>query len=88
MGVILCMILLDCFVIGVIWVDDVLWYGIWEDGCSDLWWVDLVIGVMFECLDMLVGKEVSGLEWDGVGCFYCGGGNIGVVCVVWVFGCS
>ncbi|TGY37028.1 MULTISPECIES: hypothetical protein [Stenotrophomonas] len=87
-GAILRTIPSDRFVTGVTWVDDALWHGTWEDGRSDLRRVDPATGAVLERLDMPAGKEVSGLEWDGAGRFYCGGGNTGVVRAVRVPGRS
>lgn len=76
------MIELNCFVIGVMWVDGELWYGMWESDQSDLWCIDLCMGQVFEQIDMLVGVGVLGFEFDGYDWFYCGGGNSGKLCVV------
>lgn len=67
------------FVTGVTWVDGELWHGTWEGDASDLRRVDPASGVVLERLDMPAGTMVSGLESDGAGLFYCGGGPSGKV---------
>ena len=69
------------FVTGVTWVDDQLWHGYSNDGDGGLARLDPANGQELEVLDM-PGKSVSGVESDGNGLFYCGGGNSGVVRVV------
>lgn len=85
-GVVLCILEFDCFVIGVIWINDEFWYGIWEGDDVDLWYIDLEIGEVLECIDMFEGVYVFGLIYDGNGYFYCGGGFSGKVCVVSWYG--
>jgi glutamine cyclotransferase len=65
------------FVTGVTWVDGELWHGTWEGDESDLRHVDPQSGEVLEMLDMPEGVRVSGLESDGAGQFFCGGGNSG-----------
>jgi glutamine cyclotransferase len=65
------------FVTGVTWVDGELWHGTWEDDESELRRVDPDTGAVLERLDMPPGVQVSGLESDGGGLFFCGGGNSG-----------
>jgi glutamine cyclotransferase len=67
------------FVTGVTWVDGELWHGTWEDEQSDLRRVDPRDGTVLERLEMPPGTVVSGLESDGAGLFYCGGGESGKV---------
>jgi DNA-binding beta-propeller fold protein YncE len=67
------------FVTGVTWVDGELWHGTWEDEHSDIRHIDPVIGTVLETLQMPTGVGVSGLESDGDGLFYCGGGGSGKV---------
>jgi len=70
------------FVTGVTWVDGQLWHGTWEDEESELRRVDPENGTVLERLEMPHGIGVSGLESDGGGLFYCGGGSSGKVRVV------
>lgn len=65
------------FVTGVTWVEGELWHGTLEDGRSDLRRVDPGSGDVLEQLDMPEGVVVSGLESDGKGRFFCGGGRSG-----------
>ena len=65
------------FVTGVTWVDGELWHGTWQDDVSDLRHVDPRTGEVLELLEMPAGVGVSGLESDGAGQFYCGGGDSG-----------
>jgi glutamine cyclotransferase len=67
------------FVTGVTWVDGELWHGTWEGDESELRRIDPVDGTVLESLAMPAGVFVSGLESDGGGLFYCGGGNSGKV---------
>jgi glutamine cyclotransferase len=67
------------FVTGVTWVDGELWHGTWEGDQSDVRRVDPQTGELLEQLDMPAGTGVSGLESDGGGRFFCGGGNSGTV---------
>jgi streptogramin lyase len=67
------------FVTGVTWVDGELWHGTWEDDQSALCHIDPQSGALLERLEMPPGTGVSGLESDGAGLFYCGGGTSGKV---------
>ncbi|MEX3760832.1 glutamine cyclotransferase [Paraburkholderia phenoliruptrix] len=67
------------FVTGVTWVDGELWHGTWEDDASELRHIDPRTGEVLESLEMPAGVGVSGLESDGGGQFFCGGGNSGKV---------
>ncbi|MBS0638637.1 MAG: glutamine cyclotransferase [Acetobacteraceae bacterium] len=69
-------------VTGVTWVDGQLWHGTWEDDASDLRRIDPQSGAVLQALAMPAGTIVSGLESDGAGVFFCGGGPSGVVRVV------
>lgn len=75
---------IDCnrHVTGVTWVDGELWHGTWEDDASELRRVDPRSGAVLRALAMPAGATVSGLESDGGGLFFCGGGSGGVVRVV------
>lgn len=65
------------FVTGVTWVDGELWHGTWEADESELRHIDAQSGEVLERLAMPQGAGVSGLESDGAGLFYCGGGGSG-----------
>jgi len=67
----------DRFVTGVSWVEGELWHGTWENEQSELRQIDPLTGVVLERLEMPEGKIISGLESDGAGRFFCGGGNSG-----------
>jgi len=67
------------FVTGVSFVDGELWHGTWEGDESELRRVDPKNGAVLERLAMPAGTNVSGLESDGAGLFYCGGGPTGKV---------
>lgn len=67
------------FVTGVTWVDGTLWHGTWEGDESELRRVDPERGTVLERLEMPRGTGVSGLESDGDGLFYAGGGPSGKV---------
>ncbi len=67
------------FVTGVTWVDGELWHGTWEGDDSDIRRIDPQSGAVLEQLEMPTGVGVSGLESDGKGLFYAGGGGSGRV---------
>jgi outer membrane protein assembly factor BamB len=67
------------FVTGVTWVDGELWHGTWDGDESDIRRIDPGSGAVLERLDMPPGTGVSGMESDGAGLFYCGGGASGKV---------
>ena len=69
----------DRFVTGVTWVEGELWHGTWEGEQSELRHIDPRSGAVVERLQMPPGTGVSGLESDGAGLFYCGGGPSGTV---------
>ena len=64
-------------VTGVTWVDGELWHATWEGEEGDLVRVDPDTGDVLQELAMPSG--VSGLESDGAGCFFCGGGSSGKI---------
>ena len=70
------------FVTGVTWVDGELWHGVWEGEDSELRRIDPQSGEGLERIEMPPGVRVSGLESDGEGRFFCGGGPSGKVRVV------
>jgi streptogramin lyase len=78
-GAILRTIESDRFVTGVTWADGELWHGTWEGEAGELRRVDPGSGAVLERVDMPPGAVVSGLEHDGAGLFYCGGGPSGTV---------
>jgi streptogramin lyase len=78
-GAILRTIESDRFVTGVTWVDGELWHGTWEGDESEIRRIDPKSGAVLERLEMPRGTGVSGLEADGAGIFYCGGGASGKV---------
>jgi glutamine cyclotransferase len=67
------------FVTGVSWVDGELWHGTLEDEKSELRRIDPQTGDVLARLELPPGVIVSGLESDGAGIFYCGGGESGKV---------
>lgn len=67
------------FVTGVTWIDGELWHGTWEGDQSDLRRVDPRTGAVLQTLEMPPGLGVSGLESDGAGQFFCGGGGSGKI---------
>lgn len=69
-------------VTGVTWVDGELWHGTWESDESDIRRIDPQTGEVLEQLDMPSGIAMTGLESDGSGRFFCGGGGSGKVRVV------
>ncbi len=81
-GAILRTIQSNRFVTGVTWVDGGLWHATSEGGESELRHVDPGTGEVLERLEMPRGMHVSGLESDGGGQFFCGGGKTGKVRVV------
>lgn len=78
-GAVLRVIESNRFVTGVTWVDGELWHGTWEDEQSELCRIDPQTGEVLETLEMPSGTGVSGLESDGAGRLFCGGGTSGKV---------
>src|SRR5579871_4617849 len=78
-GAILRTIACNRFVTGVTWIDGELWHGTWEGDESGLTRVDPRTGEVQETHEMPPGTYVSGLESDGGGRFFCGGGSSGKV---------
>jgi streptogramin lyase len=66
-------------VTGVTWVDGELWHGTWDGDDSEIRHIDPASGAVLERLEMPPGTGVSGMESDGAGLFYCGGGSSGKV---------
>jgi glutamine cyclotransferase len=67
------------FVTGVTFADGDLWYGTYEAGESDLRRADPSSGEVLEAIAMPTGTYVTGLEYDGRGTLYCGGGASGKI---------
>ncbi|MEN3148492.1 PQQ-binding-like beta-propeller repeat protein [Neorhizobium sp. IRAMC:178] len=78
-GKILRTIVSNRVVTGVTWIDGELWHGVWEGDEGEVRRVDPRTGKMLETLEMPLGLGVSGLESDGAGQFFCGGGSSGKV---------
>jgi glutamine cyclotransferase len=76
-GAVLRTITSDRFVTGVTWVDGELWHATWEGEEGDLLRIDPETGDVLQEVAMPSG--VSGLESDGGGCFFCGGGSSGKI---------
>src|SRR5262249_2739730 len=74
-GVILRTIESNRVVTGVTWIDGELWHGTWEGNESDVRRVDPRTGQVLERVEMPPGVGVSGLEADGGGRVFCGGGS-------------
>jgi outer membrane protein assembly factor BamB len=70
------------FVTGVTFVDEELWHGTWEDERSEIRCISPTSGEVLETITLPPGTMVSGLESDGKGLFYCGGGPSGILRVV------
>jgi glutamine cyclotransferase len=67
------------FVTGITWADGELWHGTWEAEESELRRVDPTTGQVLDALEMPKGVGVSGLEYNGDGTFFCGGGPDGKI---------
>jgi glutamine cyclotransferase len=67
------------FVTGVTWVEGELWHATWEGDDSELRRINPQTGEVLEQIEMPPGTGVSGLESDGKGGFFCGGGKSGKV---------
>lgn len=78
-GAILRTIESDRFVTGVSWTNGELWHGSMDETQAQLRRVDPKTGDVLDQLDLPAGVFVSGLEADGAGLFYCGGGSTGKV---------
>ena len=78
-GAILRTIQSNRFVTGVTWLNGELWHGAHDGEACDLRRVDPRSGEVLERLEMPPGVFVSGLESDGDGQFFCGGGTSGKV---------
>jgi len=67
------------YVTGVTWARGELWHGTWENGTSELRRLAPDTGEVLAAIEMPGDTGVSGLESDGNGTFYCGGGASGLV---------
>jgi sugar lactone lactonase YvrE len=72
----------DRLVTGVTFAEGELWHGAIEAGEGEIRRVDSGSGEVLESLAMPEGAFVSGLEYDGQGRFYAGGGRSGRLRVV------
>jgi len=72
----------DRFVTGVSFSEGELWHATQENGHSEIRRVDRKTSEVLEQLEMPAGIIVSGLEGDGEGRFFCGGGKSGKLRVV------
>lgn len=72
----------DRFVTGVSWTNGELWHGALDDDSAELRRVDPERGDVLMSVALPEGIFVSGLEADGAGLFYCGGGSSGKLRVV------
>jgi outer membrane protein assembly factor BamB len=72
----------DRFVTGVSWTHGELWHATWEGDESEIRRVDPGSGEVLESIELPAGITVSGLESDGDGRFFCGGGGTGKVRVL------
>lgn len=60
---------------GVTWMSGELWHATWEGEESELRRLKPQTGEVLERLSMPAGTSVTGLESDGKGTFFCGGGS-------------
>jgi len=81
-GKVLSEVVSNRFVTGVSFCDGELWHATQEDERSELRRVDRKTSEVLEQLDLPEGVVVSGLEADGQGRFFCGGGKSGKLRVV------
>ena len=81
-GKVLSEVVSDRFVTGVSFRDGELWHATQENDRSEIRRVDPKTGAVLEQLQLPAGVVVSGLEADGKGRFFCGGGKSGKVRVV------
>jgi glutamine cyclotransferase len=81
-GRVLSEVVSDRFVTGVSFCDGELWHATQENERSELRRVDRKTSEVLEQLELPAGILVSGLEADGHGRFFCGGGKSGKLRVV------
>jgi glutamine cyclotransferase len=81
-GKVLSEVVSDRFVTGVSFCDGELWHATQDNQHSEIRRVDRKTSEVLEQLDLPEGVVVSGLEADGQGRFFCGGGKSGKLRVV------
>lgn len=81
-GKILSEVVSDRFVTGVSFCAGELWHATQENGRSEIRRVDRNTSEVLEQLELPTGITISGLEGDGSGRFFCGGGKSGKLRVV------
>ncbi|HKO53290.1 MAG TPA: PQQ-binding-like beta-propeller repeat protein [Polyangiaceae bacterium] len=81
-GKVLSEVVSDRFITGVSFLDGELWHATQDNGRSELRRVDRKTNQVKEQLELPAGVVVSGLEADGHGRFFCGGGKSGKLRVV------
>jgi len=81
-GKVLSEVVSDRFVTGVSFSDGELWHATQDNQHSELRRVDPKTSEVLEQIDLPEGIVVSGLEADGKGRFFCGGGKSGTLRVV------
>jgi streptogramin lyase len=81
-GKVLSEVVSDRFVTGVSFCNGELWHATQDDERSEIRRVDRKTGEVLEQLELPRGIIVSGLEADGHGRFFCGGGKSGKLRVV------
>jgi len=81
-GKVLSEVVSDRFVTGVSFCDGELWHATQDEQRSELRRVDRRTSEILEQLDLPEGIVVSGLEADGHGRFFCGGGKSGKLRVI------
>ncbi len=81
-GKILSEVVSDRFITGVSFCDGELWHATQENERSEIRRVDRKTSEVLERLELPAGIIVSGLEADGKGRFFCGGGKSGKLRVV------
>jgi streptogramin lyase len=72
----------DRLVTGVTFAEGELWHGSADAGTSEIRHIDASSGEVLESLALPEGAFVSGLEYDGKGRFYAGGGRSGRLRVI------
>jgi streptogramin lyase len=72
----------DRMVTGITFAEGELWHGVMEPGQAEIRRIDPDSGEVFESLALPDGQVVSGLEYDGEGRFYAGGGGSGRLRVI------
>ena len=81
-GKVLSEVVSDRFVTGVSFCDGELWHATQDNDRSEIRRVDRKTSEVLEQLELPAGIVVSGLEADGQGRFFCGGGKSGKLRVV------